>query len=126
MVVSSVFTSFKSPFSPLSGQVVCDIMKALVLIAMIMAVLILPVMSEEANMSFTSKSFNVASGGTTPYFYGTATNNTSIMFFMPGKGQQRDTLYWLNLIPINSTVHVTYDNFVISDIKTNLTNGTWY
>lgn len=91
-----------------------------------MVALFSTVIADESNMTFTAKSFNVAAGGTSPYFYGTATNNTSVMFFMPGKGQQRDTLYWLNKIPINTTVHVTYDNFVISDVKTNLTNGTWY
>ena len=88
--------------------------------------LLIPVaFADNVNMSFTSKSFNVASGGTTPYFYGTATNNTSVMFFMPGKGEQRATLYWLNLIPLNTTVNVEYDNYIISSIKTNLTNGTW-
>lgn len=93
---------------------------------MIMVLLTPAILADNVNMSFTSKSFNVASGGTTPYFYGTATNNTSVMFFMPGKGEQRATLFWLNKIPLNTTVNVEYDNFIISDIKTNLTNGTWY
>lgn len=113
-----------SPSPP--GQVVCDIMR-LVLAVMVLMTLLVPVaFADNVNMSFTSKSFNVASGGTTPYFYGTATNNTSVMFFMPGKGEQRATLFWLNKIPLNTTVNVEYDNFIISDIKTNLTNGTWY
>ena len=84
------------------------------------------VLSDGVNMTFTSKSFNVAAGGSTPYFYGIATNNTSVMFFMPGKGEQRSTIYWLNRIPINQTVNVIADDFIISDIKTNLSNGTWY
>lgn len=98
----------------------------LVLVVMMLMFLLTPVVfADNVNMTFTSKSFNVASGGTSPYFYGTATNNTSIMFFMPGKGEQRATLFWLNKIPLNETVNVEYDNYIISDIKTNLTNGTW-
>ena len=94
---------------------------------MMIMILLAPVaFADNVNMSFTSKSFNVAGGGNNPYFYGTATNNTSVMFFMPGKGEQRATLFWLNKIPLNTTVNVEYDNFIISDIKTNLTNGTWY
>ena len=75
------------------------------------------VIADEANMTFTSKSLNVAGGGNSPYFYGTATNNTSIMFFTPGKGEQRATLYWLNQIPLNTSVHVTYDNFIITNVS---------
>lgn len=100
-------------------------MKLVLVIMMLMFLLIPVVFADNVNMTFTSKSFNVASGGTSPYFYGTATNNTSIMFFMPGKGEQRATLFWLNKIPLNETVNVEYDNYIISDIKTNLTNGTW-
>ena len=100
-------------------------MKLVLVVMMLMFLLIPVVFADNVNMTFTSKSFNVASGGTSPYFYGTATNNTSIMFFMPGKGEQRATLFWLNKIPLNETVNVEYDNYIISDIKTNLTNGTW-
>lgn len=84
-----------------------------------------PALAENANMTFESKSFEVAGGGNSPYFYGTATNNTSVMFFMPGKGEQRATLFWLNKIPLNQTVNVEYKDYVISDVKTTLINGTW-
>ena len=100
-------------------------MKLVLAVMMLMFLLTPVVFADNVNMTFTSKSFNVASGGISPYFYGTATNNTSIMFFMPGKGEQRATLFWLNKIPLNETVNVEYDNYIISDIKTNLTNGTW-
>ncbi len=102
-----------------------DIMKVLLVIAMVAYLLFTPVFADNANMTFTSKSFDVASGGSTPYFFGTVTNNTSVMFYMPGKGEQRATLYWLNKIPLNQTVNVEYDNYVISDVKTSLINGTW-
>lgn len=102
----------------------CDIMKALVLIALILVALATPAFSDVANMTFESKSFNVVGGGNSPYFYGVATNNTSVMFFMPGKGQQRDTLFWLNKIPLNETVQVTFDSYVISDVKLNI-SGNW-
>ena len=100
-------------------------MKALLVVAMVLLLVTLPVLADNANMTFTSKNFAVTSGGSNPYFYGTATNNTSIMFYMPGKGEQRATLFWLNKIPLNQTVNVEYDDFVISDVKTNLVNGTW-
>ena len=110
---------------PLRTSSACDIMKLVLAVMMLMFLLTPVVFADNVNMTFTSKSFNVASGGISPYFYGTATNNTSIMFFMPGKGEQRATLFWLNKIPLNETVNVEYDNYIISDIKTNLTNGTW-
>lgn len=101
-------------------------MKALLVIAALIMFAMTPViLADNANMTFTAKSFNVASGGSNPYFYGVATNNTSIVFYMPGKGEQRATLYWLNRIPLNQTVNVEYDDFVISDVKTTLINGTW-
>lgn len=101
-------------------------MKALLVIALVFCLIVVPVLADNANMTFTTKNFNVASGGSNPYFFGTATNNTSIMFYMPGKGEQRATLFWLNKIPLNQTVNVEYDDFVITNVKTNLTNGTWY
>ena len=99
-------------------------MRKLVLIALIMVALVSSSFADEVDMTFTTKFFGVAAGGTTPYFYGTATNDTSIMFFMPGKGQQRDTIYWLNKIPLNETVRVTFDNYVISNVKLNI-SGNW-
>lgn len=110
---------------PLRTSSVRDIMKVLLVIAMIVCLLSVPIIADNANMTFVSKSFDVASGGSTPYFFGTVTNNTSVMFYMPGKGEQRATLYWLNQIPLNQTVNVEYDNYVISDVKTSLVNGTW-
>lgn len=100
-------------------------MKAVLLIMALILAIVSPALAENVNMTFTSKSFEVVSGGSNPYFYGTATNNTSIMFFMPGKGEQRATLFWLNKIPLNQTVNVEYNDYVISDVKTSLVNGTW-
>ena len=98
----------------------------LVLIATIILLLLTPaIFAENVNMTFDSKSFNVASGGSNPYFYGTATNNSSVIFYMPGKGEQRATLFWLNKIPLNQTVNVEYKDYVITDVKTSLVNGTW-
>lgn len=74
-----------------------------------------------ANMTFASKSFNVAAGGQTPYFYGLATNNSGSIFFMPGKGEQRATVTWLNKIPLNTSVRVEYSDFVVSRMW-NITN----
>ena len=100
-------------------------MKAVLLIIALVLAIASPALAENVNMTFTTKSFEVAGGGNNPYFYGTATNNTSVMFFMPGKGEQRATLFWLNKIPLNQTVNVEYSDFVISDVKTTLVNGTW-
>lgn len=100
-------------------------MKAVLLVIALILAVITPCLADNANMTFESKSFNVVGGGSSPYFYGIATNNTSVMFFMPGKGEQRATLYWLNKVPLNQTVNVEYKDFVISDVKTSLVNGTW-
>lgn len=92
-----------------------DIMnRLLVIIALILAMLVTPSLADVANMTFTEKTFNVASGGSTPYFYGIAKNSTGVLFFMPGKGEQRATLDWLNRIPLNTSVRMEYDNYVIS------------
>lgn len=100
-------------------------MRVLLVIALIVCLVCTPVLAENVNMTFVSKSFDVASSGSNPYFFGTATNNTSVMFYMPGKGEQRATLYWLNRIPLNQTVNVEYSDYVITDVKTTLINGTW-
>jgi hypothetical protein len=72
--------------------------------------------ADSAYMTFTNKSFGVASGTSAPYFYGYAINNTSTYFFVGGGGAQRATIAALNAIPIGTQVHVTYENFVITSI----------
>ena len=74
-------------------------------------------------MTFTEKSFNVAGGGSTPYFYGIAKNSTGVLFFMPGRGEQRATLAWLNRIPLNTSVRMDYTDYVINS-GWNITNST--
>jgi len=97
-----------------------DIMRLLVIV-LLLAMLIPSLHADISNVTLESKTFNVAGGGNSPYFYGIAVDNHTSMYFTPGKGEQRATVCWLNKIPLNVSLSIQHTNYIIERMW-NITN----